>query len=664
MENLEWSPRSILRQNMKYPFLLLTAALASGILIASALPLTLDAILWGAAALGGASIMAWHFCLVRSSNGKSSSGIALARLVCVISLFSAAGALAWVISSPPHRDLTEARMPVRAVIQDIAVLTSGDRIIADADGQIVLVRCKASSVRPGDIVVLPPRFRRVGDLPNMYMEEYTERMRAQGIEYEETVSGDELVVAGRSPALNYKAREIRDALALRIESLPLRKATCDFLITLFLGEKNVIDSNVRKKFSDAGISHLLALSGMHVSIVVGIILWLLFPINFAGLWRWRYLFAAILLWVYTWITGMAPSTVRASLMATFFFAAIIMQRRGNALNTLAAAAFVILIFSPESIRDIGAQLSFLSVASLIIFVNPLNRVSHREHPRLYALTGALLTSMAAFAATWPLVSYHFGRVPLLFLPVNIIALPLLPFYMGLALVYFFSCALGVELEFMRHVLDWGFQSLVDLSSLVSGSGRSVLEMQVGVVTVLLWCMALAFAAIWFLSSSPKLRKLGRWGASVSAILALGGCCLPVREAVPRGIIVQSYLNGINILHVEGESRNTVTLPRGKVSGFISGNIKIVGVDSDPAKIDSAADGSHRYDYAIIASGYKGDLAHLIQNISADTVVFHPTINKRREQMLLEEARQIGLPAHSLRQHGPLRNISLSFDTEL
>lgn len=641
---------------MRYPFLLLVSALVIGILIGGYIDLPPAYMFVASGVLCVSSIIVWYVFLFLYQNRLPAPGTAYLRIGCVFLLFVGVGMIAKTVTTPPQTDLTAVKTPVRCVVEDIATLTSGDRIIVSIDGRKVVVRCPASSVSPGDIIDLPPKFRKIGTAPNLYQVDYARMMKARGVEYEISVSSDELMPVGRSPHPKYTAYAIRSDIARWMEESPLSHDAKSFLATLYLGEKDLISGDVRKIFSDAGISHLLALSGMHMAIIISIILCLLFPVNLGGLWRWRYFASVVFIWIYTWMTGMAPSTVRAALMATFLFGGILLQRRGNALNSLAAAAFVILLFSPDTVSDIGAQLSFISVAALVVFVNPLNKVSHREHPRLYAAIGVMLTSMIAFAATWPLVSYHFGRLPLLFLPVNLIVLPLLPLYMGSGLLYFVLYSFEVELRPLGYVLDKGCMFLMDFAAWVSGGEKSVLLFEPDTAGIILWCAALAFAAVYFLSNNTKLRRCGLVIAILCGVSSIGLCFVRTTECVTRGIIVQSYLNGINLLRIDGTAQQQVKLPRGKVSELEFNNLKVLTIDcnSDFMAKDYSC---KKYHYAIIASGYRGSIEDLKDKIYADTIVLHPTISKRRESQLLDEAGRLGIPAHSLRLDGPIRNIT-------
>ena len=86
----------------------------------------------------------------------------------------------------------------------------------------------------------------------------------------------------------------------------------------------------------------------------------------------------------------------------------------NAGNALLAACLVILLMDPSAVYDVGLQLSFLSVASILLFVSQLNPINRHLHPRLHLITSSILVSLVATLSTWVLVSYYFKRIPILF----------------------------------------------------------------------------------------------------------------------------------------------------------------------------------------------------------------------------------------------------------
>ncbi|UCC66982.1 MAG: DNA internalization-related competence protein ComEC/Rec2 [Deltaproteobacteria bacterium] len=215
------------------------------------------------------------------------------------------------------------------------------------------------------------------------------------------------------------------------------------LKALLIGERGEIPKDIREAFIDAGAVHILAISGLHLGIIVTLIFLSaqgLLKLSERALLRYDTRKVAALitfpyLLSYILITGFPISTIRAGIMASCFLVAILLGRYRNPLNTLAFAAFLILLISPTSLWDPSFQLSFSSVLGIILLSPPLYRRLFPQDP-LTLLTrkkrgrfkrGVFLSLIASFAAlvvTAPLVAFHFHRLSSMGLVSNAIIIPL------------------------------------------------------------------------------------------------------------------------------------------------------------------------------------------------------------------------------------------------
>lgn len=221
-----------------------------------------------------------------------------------------------------------------------------------------------------------------------------------------------------------------------------------WLCGLLTGDKSGLPSRVRRAHSEVGLAHLTAVSGFHVGLVCGAV-WLLLRMTSLG-WLWRTLGTGVLMWGYVLICGAPPSALRAAGMASMGLMASGTGRRADGLTLLAAAGGVMLMAQPWLSGNLGAQLSFLATAGIIH--GQRSRMDH--HDASTALAGwwskwsrgigsAMRVSLSATLFTaivaWP----AFGKVPLAFLPANLIASPIVCLLMmATALVMVMPGALG------------------------------------------------------------------------------------------------------------------------------------------------------------------------------------------------------------------------------
>lgn len=228
-----------------------------------------------------------------------------------------------------------------------------------------------------------------------------------------------------------RAERVRLALVERFDRLSLTEGEKSVLATLTLGHRQALDRDMRERFSLAGVSHILAVSGFHVAVVCGFLSLLCrFPQRWA-LGRWvRYALLLCGTWGFAFVTGLAPSAVRAALMLTLYLTGRQLRRHTDGFNTLAAAAFLMLAYNPFYLFDIGFQLSYLAVFSILYLMPRLRRFVPVRNPLLAAPWKWVLVALAAQAGTTLLCFYYFGRFSLVFLftnpPVTLLATLLLP----------------------------------------------------------------------------------------------------------------------------------------------------------------------------------------------------------------------------------------------
>ncbi|MDE6377334.1 MAG: ComEC/Rec2 family competence protein, partial [Duncaniella sp.] len=220
------------------------------------------------------------------------------------------------------------------------------------------------------------------------------RLRRQSIEAEGMVRPADIHYCIAEPGVFNTLRRARVDIQRLIVSLPLKPSTQYFLIATLTGDRQYLPPEIMRTYASGGVAHILALSGMHVAIIMGCIMVVLMPLR---LWRLHTLSrvtVVVLLWGFALLTGMSPSVVRAVIMATVWLAASQMQRRHSPLNALAFAAIVLMAAEPRVIYTVGFQLSFAAVAGVVLFAEPLNPVRSLRSP-LRWLGASVAMSVAA-----------------------------------------------------------------------------------------------------------------------------------------------------------------------------------------------------------------------------------------------------------------------------
>ena len=230
---------------------------------------------------------------------------------------------------------------------------------------------------------------------------------------------------------------------------------------VLLGLRSNIPDYLNDAFSRTGTAHILAISGMNISIVIAMFLslgGLLF-----GRRRSLYIWLALVFaWLYTLLAGMNPPVIRAAIMGSLFLIALYLGRQGSAIIALAFAAALMVGLDPQLLWVVSFQLSFLAMAGLILLYPYFQEWGRRGVARVFgnretlAATGNVITdvfaaSLAATLAVAPLLAYNFGLVSLVGLPATFLSLPSLPFIIVTSAVVAF---VGLIAALVAQVLGW------------------------------------------------------------------------------------------------------------------------------------------------------------------------------------------------------------------
>ncbi len=241
----------------------------------------------------------------------------------------------------------------------------------------------------------------------------------------------------------------------------LRGDPAHLLKGILLGERKGLSKRVQRAFADAGVIHVLAVSGLHVGLVITIFLTLFRALRLG--FRPSSLATILVLAAYCGVAQFRPSVVRSSIMGTLILWGLCMQRKTNLLNSIGAAGLLILLLNPQSIFDIGFQLSFMATISIVYLYPRLRELSPRPLREGGALRrwlwGSLLVSLSAQLGIIPLLISHFHRVPLISPLSNLLIVPLVGVSLALGLASSAASILSLKLDYIFSAANWLFLKL-------------------------------------------------------------------------------------------------------------------------------------------------------------------------------------------------------------
>ena len=191
-----------------------------------------------------------------------------------------------------------------------------------------------------------------------------------------------------------------------------------------IGRKANLSSDTRNAYANAGISHILALSGFHVGIIVLMIQFFFLKNIMPFRWQWiSNLLIIATLWCYALLTGMSPSLVRATTMFTILLLCQSFSRENIGINSCAFAFFFMLCINPFYLHNIGFQLSFIAVGGICLYAQRITHSCPTHNPLIRFFWSLIFITFICALFTAPLVAYYFGKFTLISLVSNLIIFP-------------------------------------------------------------------------------------------------------------------------------------------------------------------------------------------------------------------------------------------------
>ncbi len=308
-------------------------------------------------------------------------------------------------------------------------------------------------------------------------------------------------------------------------------------VALIVGDRSGIPEEISEALRRRRLAHILAISGLHMTLVAGTVLLgarlafaaipglaLQYPVK-----KWAACAALVAATLYLSISGGGVSARRAYIMIAIMLLAVLADRRALTMRNVAIAAFAVLLLSPHAILSPGFQMSFAAVAALIAMFEIARerralstaKINDRMPHWLRAIgrnmAGLAATSIIAGLATGIFAAYHFYRVAPLGLPANLMAMPVVSFVvMPMALVSMLAMPFGLE-SYPLQVMGWGSSAVVEVATRISALGPEGSTGRIAPATLALMTIALLVSTL----SRTRLRMLAVVPMVMAVVLPIG-----------------------------------------------------------------------------------------------------------------------------------------------
>jgi competence protein ComEC len=280
---------------------------------------------------------------------------------------------------------------------------------------------------------------------------------------------------------------------------------------LLIGYTQDLDKDLVQAYSNTGVVHIIAISGMHLALIYVLLAWVFARLPFVKSSKWLQVILMLgCLWLFSLLTGASASVLRAAVMFSFIAVGkTFFEKTASVYNALAASALLLLCYNPYYLWDVGFQLSYLAVTGIVIFQKPIYNLLYIKNKWADKVWELMAVSLAAQLLTFPVCIYYFHQFPNLFWLTNVIAVPLsgLILYVCIALVALSWVPLvGQWLGQLAGGLLWVMNKIVLFINNFSfavwdGIYASTITTWLLYITVITLCA-------WFMNKNKKLLKTG------------------------------------------------------------------------------------------------------------------------------------------------------------
>ena len=246
----------------------------------------------------------------------------------------------------------------------------------------------------------------------------------------------------------------------------LSKYNSKISYALLFGDKSEVDEEIYNVFKDCGLAHVLAISGLHIGLLVALLIFVMKKFKLKSFTR--FIILTIILYTYCLICGFTASVVRATIMSLVYALAECFGERKDILSTISLAGIIILIVNPLQLYTLGFLLSFASVFGIIFLLNPISLLLQKIMLPKY-ISDMLAVTLSATIATFTILSISFKTIALSTLISNLILLPIF------TLLYYFLFIstfinLMLPLTFLFKIVEFLFNILLSIGTIFASFG--------------------------------------------------------------------------------------------------------------------------------------------------------------------------------------------------
>ncbi len=545
----------------------------------------------------------------------------------------------------------------------------------------------------GDLLIGPAKLKLLEEPKNPYQFNYKSYQDKQQIAYRTfwRYKQEQLLESGNGNwfwATIYSTQRQFQASINKYISSESSKAV---MTALLLGKKDALDKDLYQDYANAGAIHLLAVSGLHVGIIYLIVSFLL---GAFGKKPWERKVKTITLIttviLYAILTGLSPSVQRAAIMFSFLALGKLFVRKPRSYELLAASAIVVLLLDPNSLFQVGFQLSYAAVAGILVFQPAIASLWQPKYTIVNYFWELTAVSVAAQLATTPLSLYYFHQFPNYFLLTNSIAIPLVGIIIlpgGLLLLA--TSNIEPVAFWIGERLDNFIQFLNTTISSINSLPYSLLEnISISHVEVVLLYALITSAGLGFIKQKAKLLVIA---FGVLMVLSITWSVKDIQQerqqnlfiyhtnkntavAINTGKQLQLFATeklltdtlgmayamkdhwialGINEKKLHPLEDTLITYKLFKQGHFLQAGKKRIAIVDKSWKLPTVGESKLTVDYLLLTKNSTLKLPTIIQYIQPSLIILDVSNTAYRRSNWKEQAKQLNLPIYDITEEGAL-----------
>lgn len=546
----------------------------------------------------------------------------------------------------------------------------------------------SKTLKYGDLLIINTRFQEVQNRANPYEFDYKKYLSNKNIYYRAYIKSGkwQRIAENQGSFINSSAYKIRRKLLSIYREHGISGDEFSVLAALTLGLKDFLSDDITQTYSSSGAMHILAVSGLHVGIIYLILNSLLFFMNKNRLLR--ILKAGLLIafiWFFAFITGLSPSVRRAALMLTLIIIGQVSGRHPSIYNSIAASAFLILLFNPLIILQVGFQLSYAAVIAIVYFQPLFYRIFEFKHwlpDKIWALTSV---SLAAQIGTFPISIYYFHKFPVYFFLSNLIVIPAAYLIISLAIalllfhpVRFLSSFIALLLKYVLAGLNYATRMIEHLPfSSLENISFSFVENIFLYLIVLVWIIYFInykrklaiFASLILLLcffTSRAYRKINSLKQNELLVFNSSRMLISIKQNNTLFVLTdRDFINSKNYNYLINSyvTENFIEkiLPVDSFliysqAGFIANRYLKIGKTriallNNNHFTDKQSSEKLKVNLLVISKGFDANIRQIIDLFEFDALILDASLSSWRENVIMRDCAAMNITPYSVREQG-------------